>query len=139
MKITIQNIIRILLVILMMTGSIQWGSVAYAQSLPGSGTEEDPYVIKSAADWSTFVSDIKSRYDYNGKFVKLTKNISIENSENNYYNGAGDGGYFFDKALGDAVVSYDNTIYACIELYCRIIASCSSNYSNYGKLKHYLN
>ena len=88
MKITIQNIIRILLVILMMTGSLQWGSVACAQSLPGSGTEEDPYVIKSAADWSTFVSDIKSRYDYNGKFVKLTKNISIENSVNNYYNGA---------------------------------------------------
>ena len=88
MKITIQNIIRILLVLLMMTGSIQWWSVAYAQSLPGSGTEEDPYVIKSAADWSTFVSDIKSRYDYNGKFVKLTKNISIENSVNKYYNGA---------------------------------------------------
>ena len=88
MKITIQNIIRILLVILMMTSSLQWGSVAYAQSLPGSGTEEDPYLINSAADWSTFVSDIKSRYDYNGKFVKLTKNISIENRVNNYYNGA---------------------------------------------------
>ena len=84
MKITIQNIIRILLVILMMTGSIQWGSVACAQSLPGSGTEEDPYVINSAADWSTFVSDIESLYDYNGKFVKLTKNISIGNV---HYNG----------------------------------------------------
>ena len=80
MKITTQNIIRILLVLLMMTGSIQWGSVACAQSLPGSGTEEDPYVIKSAADWSTFVSDIKSRYDYNGKFVKLTADIDIGNS-----------------------------------------------------------
>lgn len=84
MKITIQNIIRILLVILMMTGSPQWGSVACAQSLPGSGTEEDPYLINSAADWSTFVSDIESLYDYNGKFVKLTKNISIGNV---HYNG----------------------------------------------------
>lgn len=93
MKITIQNIIRILLVILMMTGSPQWGSVACAQSLPGSGTEEDPYLINSADDWNNkFLSDIKSRYDYNGKFVKLTKNISIGNS---YYNGAGDGGYTF--------------------------------------------
>ena len=94
MKITIQNIIRILLVILMMTGSLQWGSVVCAQSLSGSGTEEDPYLINSAADWSTFVSNIaniESPCDYNGKFVKLTKNISIENV---YYDG--NGGYTFN-------------------------------------------
>lgn len=84
MKITTQNIIRLLLVLLMLAGGPRWGSVACAQSLSGSGTEDDPYLINSADDWLRFVSDIENGgrpggYNYNGKFVKLTADIEIGN------------------------------------------------------------
>ena len=67
------------MLLLMVAGAPRWGSVACAQSLTGSGTEEDPYIINSASTWSTFVSDINGGYHYEGKFVKLTKNIQIGN------------------------------------------------------------
>ena len=67
------------MLLLMVAGAPRWGSVACAQSLTGSGTEEDPYLIKSASDWSTFRSDINGGYHYEGKFVKLTKNIQVGN------------------------------------------------------------
>ena len=81
------------MLLLMVAGAPRWGSVACAQSLTGSGTEEDPYLIRSAADWSTFVSDIEGGYNYEGKFVKLTKNIKLTNKyySSGYFSGTFDG------------------------------------------------
>jgi surface protein len=49
-----------------------------AQTLSkGSGTETDPYLIESESDWNTFASDVNGGYDYSGKYLKLTENISV--------------------------------------------------------------
>lgn len=70
-KLTI--IVRFVFVsIIMLFGVI---SGVNAQGLSGSGTEGDPYLISSAADWNTFAANVNSGYSYSGKFVKLTSNI----------------------------------------------------------------
>ena len=50
-------------------------ATAWAQSLSGSGTSTDPYVINNADDWATFASDVNDGYSYESKIVKLTDNI----------------------------------------------------------------
>lgn len=70
-KLTI--IVRFVFVsIIMLFGVI---SGVNAQGLSGSGTEGDPYLISSVADWNTFAADVNGGYNYSGKFVKLTSNI----------------------------------------------------------------
>lgn len=44
------------------------------------GTEANPYVIASAADWITFANDVNGGYSYSGKFVKLTADIGTAES-----------------------------------------------------------
>ncbi|MBQ3658390.1 MAG: BspA family leucine-rich repeat surface protein [Bacteroidales bacterium] len=49
-----------------------------AQTLSkGSGTELDPYLIESESDWNTFANDVNGGYDYSGKYIKLTEDISV--------------------------------------------------------------
>ena len=48
------------------------------QNTPGS--EDNPYLIASAADWNNFVTDVNDGYSYSGKFVKLTANIGTAES-----------------------------------------------------------
>lgn len=46
--------------------------------LPGSGTEADPYLIASTANWNIFATNINvGAYDYSGCYVRLTENITI--------------------------------------------------------------
>ncbi len=47
-----------------------------ANTLSGSGTEGDPYVINSNDDWMSFANSVNSGFTYSGKFVKLTKNVN---------------------------------------------------------------
>ncbi|UKK59177.1 hypothetical protein L6470_12540 [Prevotella communis] len=60
--------------------------------LNGEGTETDPYVIASDEDWSKFAGNITSGdYNYSGKFVKMTDDITVStmagNSEANSFQG----------------------------------------------------
>ena len=47
-----------------------------ANTLTGSGTEGDPYVISSDDDWTSFANSVNSGFTYSGEFVKLTKNVN---------------------------------------------------------------
>lgn len=99
------------MLLLMVAGAPRWGSVACAQSLTGSGTEEDPYLIRSAADWSTFVSDIEGGYNYEGKFVKLTNNIKLTNKyySSGYFSGTFDGdGHTIKVTMDETYNSYNS-------------------------------
>ncbi len=46
-------------------------------TLPGAGTEENPYSINSTADWNAFVANVITGNSYSGQYVKLTNNISV--------------------------------------------------------------
>lgn len=46
-----------------------------AQSLSGSGTQNDPYKISNTTDWDNFVLNVNDGNSYSGKYVKLTANI----------------------------------------------------------------
>ena len=45
--------------------------------LPGTGTEEDPYLIENEANWNQFAVNVASGMDYSGKYVKLNANINV--------------------------------------------------------------
>ena len=45
-------------------------------TLDGSGTEEDPYLIKSADDWET-IRNMTLQWNTNGKYFKLANDISV--------------------------------------------------------------
>ena len=46
-------------------------------TLPGTGTEEDPYLISSTADWNAFVANVITGNSYSGQYVELTNDISV--------------------------------------------------------------
>ena len=76
MRLNTHIIIRILTVILLLTGVSGGGNLAYAWS--GSGTSSDPYLIGSKADWDDFFIQQLSNYNhFDGKFLKLTADIDI--------------------------------------------------------------
>ena len=43
----------------------------------GAGTAESPYLISNADEWNTFAGRVNSGYNYSGKFIKLTDDISV--------------------------------------------------------------
>ena len=43
-----------------------------------AGTEADPFIVKSTADWNDFAGVVNSGITLGGQFVKLTNNISID-------------------------------------------------------------
>ena len=54
----------------------------------GNGTEEDPYLITSAAELAGLASNVNSIRNYSsGKFFKQTKDILLNNSNNDYSTG----------------------------------------------------
>lgn len=60
--------------------------------LNGEGTETSPFIIASGADWNNFADNITSgAYNYSGKFVQMTDNITVStmagNSEANSFQG----------------------------------------------------
>lgn len=65
-----------------------------AQDLEGTGTKASPFMIQSATDWNTFASQVASGNDYQGKYLKLTADISVTTtvgSESNPFKGIFDG------------------------------------------------
>lgn len=46
-------------------------------TLPGAGTEGDPYRISSTADWNAFVANVITGNSYSGQYVELTNDISV--------------------------------------------------------------
>ena len=60
--------------------------------LAGEGTEASPFIIASNADWNKFAGNITNgAYNYSGKFVQMTDNITVStmagNSEANSFQG----------------------------------------------------
>ena len=49
---------------------------AWAQGLSGSGTTQDPYLITSDTDWTTFAQSVTDGTNYAGQTVKLTADIT---------------------------------------------------------------
>lgn len=47
----------------------------------GSGTESDPYVIKTTDDWNAFASSVTSGTDYKGLYVQLHNDITVGSSQ----------------------------------------------------------
>lgn len=70
-------IIRILTVILLLTGVSGGGNQVYAWS--GSGTSSNPYLIGSKADWDEFRNRLSANNSnkFNGEYLKLTADIDI--------------------------------------------------------------
>ena len=58
------------------TGSKQITFVV-THDLPGTGTENDPYLIENEANWNQFAVNVASGMDYSGKYVKLNDNVSV--------------------------------------------------------------
>ena len=60
------------------TGSNSIGIVVFGSALEGQGTAESPYLIGNNVDWCMFASTVNSgTNDYNGKYLKLTADISV--------------------------------------------------------------
>ena len=75
MRLYTHTILRILTVILLLSGLSGGGNLAYAATKPsGSGTKEDPYIITSADEWDYFNSGTGNSYAY----IFLGNDISVE-------------------------------------------------------------
>ena len=61
-----------------------FSSGAWAQFSGGSGSESNPYQISSSTDWNTLATNVNSGTSYSGKYFKLTSNITISGSTQNY-------------------------------------------------------
>jgi len=72
------------------------GSSGSAIDLPvwpasGTGTEAAPYLISSANEWYTFITNVINGNSYSGKYIQLTANISVTalagfyHSDNDYH------------------------------------------------------
>lgn len=59
-----------------------------ASALSGSGTSSSPYLITSSADWDSFAGSVGS---YDGKYVKLTADITVTTMVNGTFSGTFDG------------------------------------------------
>lgn len=46
-------------------------------ALSGNGTENEPYLITSTADWNAFAEAVNNGYAYSDQFVKLDADISV--------------------------------------------------------------
>ena len=60
----------------------------------GSGTEEDPYTIKTANQLACFAESVNDGNTYEGKFVKQIKDIKLNN---NLVEGLSSGGYGYNN------------------------------------------
>ena len=85
-------------------GDVSEGSVSADRgesTLPGNGTRDEPYLIRSSEDWSVFCDELDNGIDdcFSDKYLKLTGSIEIDRmasgSENRAFCGHfdGDGNY----------------------------------------------
>lgn len=61
-------------------------------SLEGTGTKDDPYIVSSVEDFILFSNNVNSGNNYNGKYIKLSNSIDFSNpisyaNSNCYING----------------------------------------------------
>ena len=93
-----------------------WATAYVSAPFEGNGTEEQPYLIRSAEDWNTLSEHINSGgTQYNGKYYKLTEDISVStvlgnrpdtttDSEDNPFIGTFDGdGHTLNVNINDPV------------------------------------
>ncbi|MBQ9355115.1 MAG: hypothetical protein IJT84_05485 [Clostridia bacterium] len=64
--------------------SVWDGSVS--ASLSGSGTFDDPYLIKSGSDLAFLAKQVNSGTDYSGKFISMQNDIILNDNSDNYEN-----------------------------------------------------
>jgi len=66
-------------------------------TLSGAGTEGNPFIINSTADWETLAQNVNNGTDYSGKYFQMTSDVSVTSmvgtSEANAFKGTflGDG------------------------------------------------
>ena len=79
----------------------------------GAGTAENPLIISSATDWDNFAHNVNNQQSFNGKYVKLTSDISVSEmvgiNENDSFQGIflGDGTHTLTFTRGSAVSPFD--------------------------------
>lgn len=59
--------------------TMAWGQAVFSGG--GTGTERDPYVIKTTDDWNAFASSVKNGTDYKGLYVQLHNDITVGSSQ----------------------------------------------------------
>ena len=96
-------------------GGILFDGKYYLATFPGTGTEADPYIIRDEDDWNAFAYYVNNGHNFNGKFVKLTNNISVTtmvgSSENISFQGTFLGNnqtLTFTKGSAEAAFSEEN-------------------------------
>ncbi|MBO4734101.1 MAG: hypothetical protein J5662_06440, partial [Clostridia bacterium] len=57
-----------------------WDGASASASLSGSGTADNPYLIKNADDFAYFASQSRGGNYYSGKYVQLDDDISLNNA-----------------------------------------------------------
>ena len=68
-----KRIIAVFIAAIMVISTMPITALAFS----GSGTEANPYIIASTADWNTLADNIDSGTDYSGKYFRLTNDISV--------------------------------------------------------------
>ena len=62
-----------------------WDGTSVSTSLAGTGTEEDPFLIQSAADFAYFAGQLNAAavgqtQNFEGKYFKMTKSVDLNNN-----------------------------------------------------------
>ena len=77
-------------------GILFGGTYYVVYDLSGTGTENDPYIIATTADWNDFAYSVNSGTSYSGQYVMLTADISVSMmagaSDADSFQGTFDGG-----------------------------------------------
>jgi hypothetical protein len=67
---------------------------AWTRFLDGTGSDDDPYVIRTTDEWNIFASSVNSGTGFSGEVVKLTSSISVSTmagTSSNQFRGTFDG------------------------------------------------
>ena len=56
-----------------------WDGTSVSESLAGTGTKEDPFIIATAADFAYFANQSRGGNNYSGMYVQLNDDISLDN------------------------------------------------------------
>ena len=85
--------------------------VTYRLFAGGTGTEEDPYILKSAQHWANMAATASKNSNWNGVYFQLGSNINFANKDVtpvNTFKGTVDGkGYTLSNAkIGDGTASH---------------------------------
>lgn len=57
--------------------NVSYDNGEVAETFRGTGTEDDPYIISSAAELRKLANDVDSGMKYKGEYFKMTKNITF--------------------------------------------------------------